>query len=693
MSFVFTRRRSMAKKNSNVAKTEKRKNYMGLSYLILSRVIPVLMIIVFVCFFIIYKNIKTSYTNQIVDRMNSECGSVTNKVEVWSNEARAILNTIADQLQGHFLGDNNNYAAYMQQHHTDVITGSDGVYLIYNDEYGTTVSYAGNERFPDYLTEDWFQFGLKCDEAAFDKCSFYDEDGVTDYTVTCAKNIKDVGGNVIGMAATDLTFSSIRGTIAEESEKLNASFLLIDDKSGMVIAASEDEYAGLTLQDATDPFLKDLLTNFDKNTSNKIVKTSQGKYVLTISNVGNTEWYLMLYEDYNTAYGALTRLLFILNIAALVIFCGIALSVGLTVSRKMKQLKRATSDIIEISKGNLTLNFDTHHKGPDNEITDINTSLHDYIIKMNSIISDVRSTAEGLNTHSTEFNELATGMNESTLTEKNSLEDLASEMQNINDSIQNLSADSEHLSRIAEETADSSSDAKNYMETVRSDSEETADNLNKVTEKMHVAQSSINELVSHVSDVESSAEQISSITSVIKGIASQTNLLSLNASIEAARAGEAGRGFAVVAEEIKQLADTSNENAGMIENLVSNISDLMSKTGSATRKSAEDIAMGVEILETIVESYSNTVVQVQATSERINKMLENAQKVDEISGRMAEATTVQAKGTETILMSAREIENMVAEAQSQSAKLQEGAEYLKEISDSLQEQMEFFKVQ
>ncbi|MCR5776937.1 MAG: hypothetical protein K6G84_05875 [Lachnospiraceae bacterium] len=96
------------------------------------------------------------------------------------------------------------------------------------------------------------------------------------------------------------------------------------------------------------------------------------------------------------------------------------------------------------------------------------------------------------------------------------------------------------------------------METVRNESEKTAVNLNKVTDKMHIAQKSMNQLVSHVTNVENSAEKISSITSVIREIAFQTNLLSLNASIEAARAGEARRGFAVVAEEIAQLAETSN---------------------------------------------------------------------------------------------------------------------------------------
>ncbi len=681
----------MDKKNSNQKKATKRSNYLGLSGLILLRVIPILVIIVFVIFYAIYVNVKASYSKQIVSRMNSECSSVANKVEVWSNEALAVLNTVADQVGRGYLGSNENIIAYMNACNETLISGSDGFYIVYNDKDGTTLSYDGEEKFPDYPEEDWFKSGLSFDKATFEECSYYTEDGTTEYTVTCAKNIKNDAGNVIGITATDLKFSTIRDTVAAESEKLNASFVLIDNMSGMIIASSTPEYEGLTAEDASDPFLKDLFNNYDTNVNNKTIDTVNGKYVITVSGVENTEWYLMLYESYEVGYGALSRLLLMLIAAALLVFFAISILVSQTINKQMKKLKYTASDIVEISRGNLTIDFDPSHSGPDNEITDINTNLHDYIGKMNSIISGVNDTSSSLQKHAVDFDELAKGMNESTTTEKEALEKLTMEMQNINESIKNLSNESDKLSKIAEETAVSSSEAKEHMETVRNESEETSVNLNQVTERMHIAQESMDELVSHVSNVENSAEQISSITSVIKDIASQTNLLSLNASIEAARAGEAGKGFAVVAYEIKQLAETSNENAGMIENLVSNIYDLMSKTGEATRKSAGDITTGVEVLEKIVGAYGETVEQVKATSEQINKMLRNAKEVDEISGRMADATAVQAKGTEAMLESTLEIEQMVEEAQDQSMKLKKGAGNLNEISGELTEQMKFFK--
>ncbi len=676
--------------NPGKQKANRRKNYIGLSRLILLRVIPALTIIVFLIFFIIFNTITKSYTEQIADKMNSQCKSISNKIEVWSNECLSSLQTIAIQYENGFFVNDKNYTQYMSGWGESLVAGSEGVYIVLNDDKGTVLSHDGVEYLPEFLETDWFKFAMGCDTAAFDKCSYYEMD--VDYSVTCAKNLKDENGKIVGIAASDLYFTGIRDTIDEESKKLNADYLLVDKKSGIVLAATDGNYTGITKEQTTDKFLVNLLENVDESTSHKTIDTIKGKYVITVNEISGTEWFLMIYEDYATAYGALSNVLMMLIIAALVIFLSIVIAVSQTVSSLMKGLKKASLDIDEMSRGNLTVEFDTKHKGADNEITDINKNLSDYILQMNDIISGVGVTSETLRANSIEFESMANNMNESTLAELSSLDALSDEMSQINESIQNLSSDSRNLSQIAEETTAASSEAREHMETVRDDSESTAGNLHKVTERMHIAQKSIDELVTHVTTVENSAEEISSITAVIKSIAAQTNLLSLNASIEAARAGEAGKGFAVVAEEIKQLADTSNENAGMIEKLISNISDLMTKTADASRKSAEDITNGVNILEKIVAAYGHTVEEVKATSEQINNMLANAKELDEISARMADAAYMQAEGSKMIIMSTSEIEKLVEAAQTQGATLKEGAETIKTIAEELRQQVGFFKV-
>lgn len=95
---------------------------------------------------------------------------------------------------------------------------------------------------------------------------------------------------------------------------------------------------------------------------------------------------------------------------------------------------------------------------------------------------------------------------------------------------------------------------------------------------MQTIEDKTNATASVIGELEGRSKQIGQIVEVISNIAAQTNLLALNAAIEAARAGEAGRGFAVVAEEVRKLAEQSQEAAKQITEL---INDVQTHTNSA----------------------------------------------------------------------------------------------------------------
>ena len=96
-----------------------------------------------------------------------------------------------------------------------------------------------------------------------------------------------------------------------------------------------------------------------------------------------------------------------------------------------------------------------------------------------------------------------------------------------------------------------------------------------------------------------STKNTDEILGLIKGIASQTNLLGLNASIEAARAGEMGRGFSVVAEEIRKLSNSSNESISRIDSIIKNISMSVTDVNSNVEKANEVYAKQSRAIEEI----------------------------------------------------------------------------------------------
>jgi len=117
-------------------------------------------------------------------------------------------------------------------------------------------------------------------------------------------------------------------------------------------------------------------------------------------------------------------------------------------------------------------------------------------------------------------------------------------------------------------------------------------------------------------------ENISNLATSITSIASQTNLLSLNASIEAARAGEAGRGFAVVAEEIKKLSDTSKQSANIIISALQEMNGVMEKLSVKTEE-------GKEVVKSTTQMTDHAITQLNNIVNAEGKVLEHMTQVQQ----------------------------------------------------------------
>ncbi|SDM64958.1 methyl-accepting chemotaxis protein [Sediminibacillus halophilus] len=137
---------------------------------------------------------------------------------------------------------------------------------------------------------------------------------------------------------------------------------------------------------------------------------------------------------------------------------------------------------------------------------------------------------------------------------------------------------------------------------------------------------SINDLAQHVTDVSTqvkkvseSTDEIGEISTVVKGISEQSNLLGLNASIEAARAGDAGKGFGVVAEEIRKLATNSKDNVKKINDATKNIQNLITKLDEAF----SGIHKMTDTQATAITEISSTVEEISTNAQDLAKLAEN----------------------------------------------------------------------
>lgn len=150
------------------------------------------------------------------------------------------------------------------------------------------------------------------------------------------------------------------------------------------------------------------------------------------------------------------------------------------------------------------------------------------------------------------------------------------------------------------------------MENSAAEAEESVVLSTQAGETVMIGSQKMEELKVAIAEISQCSEQISTINSTIDDIASQTNLLSLNASIEAARAGEAGRGFAVVADQVKKLAEESASAAGRANELIA--------TTIAT------VEKGIAIADETVESMDAVMVNAKAATDKMNQISEMLRK-------------------------------------------------------------------
>ena len=251
--------------------------------------------------------------------------------------------------------------------------------------------------------------------------------------------------------------------------------------------------------------------------------------------------------------------------------------------------------------------------------------------------------------------------------------------------VQTLSAGLEEAAASAHEVSDQSSRASRTAV-------DGAQTVAQAVKQMQSIQETVNFSASVVAKLGESSQEIGQIVDTISGIAAQTNLLALNAAIEAARAGEQGRGFAVVAEEVRHLAEQSQDAAKKITELISEIQGDTAKAVSAMQAGTREVETGVEDVNSTGVAFNSIETIVLHVADQMKEM---STVIEHMAQGSQEIVTAVAEIDRLSKHASSESENVAAITEEQSAAAEEiaaSSQGLEGMAQKMQEAVSKFRL-
>jgi methyl-accepting chemotaxis protein len=501
------------------------------------------------------------------------------------------------------------------------------------------------------------------------------KDIVTGKTLVGVVQTVEKNGQVVGVIGLDCSLTTLSERIS--TKKIGTTgYVFVSDSSGNTLAHPQKEL--INTNAATN------LSFWDKAKSGNsgfVNYTYNGTSKFGVYRTNKlTGWKLVATLDKSeltrdTDSILVTTFLVILIMGLIATFLSLFLSKG--ISNNIKKLKEVFS---KASNGDLTVSITASTK---DEFKDLAASFNLMMKNISKLMNNVLKSSETVLETSTSLasmseevtasvGEVAKAVEEVSLgaTEQaKGAQNGASEMEDLSNKLKEVSISSDEMDKISNATKRLGTKGLSVVDT-----------LTEKSNKAKTVTTSVNDIVC---DMNESAKQINSISETISEITEQTNLLALNASIESARAGEAGKGFAVVAEEIRILAEESQNSTNEIKKIIESIQN-KSETAVSAIKSAESavneqylaVDQTHKIFKVILKSIESMIAKVDEVKTSISDINEKKQstisEIDNISSISQETAAASQETT----ASTEEISATMEELSKHSSNLQILAEQL-----------------
>lgn len=487
-----------------------------------------------------------------------------------------------------------------------------------------------------------------------------------------------ITGNVSLDRVTDLI---------KDSKFKDTGFITVLDNSGMIIAHAQQPELNGKVDVAQKKIGEDVKTKLNAVDDNftKLFETAKngqqtiGKYTnfdgvqhigvfSPLPLAGGQTWVTVVSAPENEVMAETDKLAHTLLFLSFAFIILTVLFIAFFSSSFVKPIRLLRDECALLTKGDLR---ERHFSvSSADEIGQLASGFSDMRNHLRNLVSQVQTQSENLAAASEELSASAEQSSEASHQVAVSITEIASGTSATSASASKMTAIAGQLSSTSEQIGDSVREVTNIAQKTAEGAEAGGKSVEDAVQQMQEIAKGSAAIQTAVGELAQGSQEIREIVTMISEIAGQTNLLALNAAIEAARAGEHGKGFAVVAEEVRKLAEQSDQAAQQIGALIERNGANMEQAIVATKAGAEGIAAGISV--------------VNSTGEKFREIVESILRLSNQIRDISAAITEMAAHRKNLASSIYEVEQVstenAAEAQTVSAATEEQAASMEEVS-------------
>ena len=507
--------------------------------------------------------------------------------------------------------------------------------------------------------------------------------------VAMAKAIKDGNGALLGCVGVDINLTDLTSFINDIRIGNTGYCMLIQDDGMILAAANHSAFISKNLSDVDAAFAK-----ITQKKEGSVFITLDGKnrkaYIFPLSELG---WKLVIFVEQNeilSLFYALVRIMVLIGLVMFVLYFTLAFMAARALKRYFARLetllgKIAAGDLtdrIKVKRNDEIGRLMTHLNMATEHSHTMLAALREEADKMTAISSDLSSNMEETATAVKQISSNVTTVKEKALMQAAGVTETAATGEQIQGKLSLLVKGITRQSEsITQSSALITSTAENMLRInkILSQNDEL---IKTVYGQMKAGTDGARAANEFVKKIAERSEALLEASQVIQNIASQTNLLAMNAAIEAAHAGESGKGFAVVADEIRKLAEESNMQGKQIGAVIKESTEIIAQVSEAGIQAEKTFTDVYGLISNISKKEDSIVNLMREQEENGTQVLSAIETINKVTRDVSSASVEMLEGGKQITAEMQKLAEITRETTDSMTEIASGAE---QITDAVEE--------